>query len=139
MPGGPIVAAPQYPPWIGLPIFNQYHDFNVDPHPSTVRWNYTVPTNRALLVTAAVAMVLRDGVPGVPGRAWSQVAINLGGDFAFAVINSGEVGKQDRSEFGQATILVAGQNVHGKTTDGDSVDGTHEYICNLYGIEYTPA
>ena len=139
MPGGPILATPQWPPYTGLQIRKLWQSNQVTPHSTTEQWRYTVPTRRALLITSATILIMRDQIGGVVGRALAIIQLGSGEVVAYAALFSGIAGEQAGSTVGQGAILTAGQVVIASTSDSNSVDGTHEFLVALTGVEYTPA
>lgn len=114
-----------------------YDAFGVVPHGSTVRWTYTIPSNRKMQIEVVIGAISRATaavVAGIP-QTW-----NLMGSGPFYVnsarlFNLNAVGDRDKTVQGVAIIGLAGQTLSGSSFD-DSTGGTLNIFNTFKGTEF---
>jgi hypothetical protein len=113
----------------------------VAPHAGTVRFTYTVPTNRIALLTAVHVKVRRETAPTTAGLVSAFVYLTdpTANVYRFASVSfvSSTVGAQDWFSGYVGTFVPAGWSVSAQTGDS-STGGTCAYEISVHIVEFTP-
>jgi len=112
---------------------------SVAPHILTFRYNYTVPTGRKFLLGMWRVYWQRITAAAPVGRTDSDVQITPNGGSAIVNVDviglTNGVGDHDGATGGQATVLLAGDNIAGGDIDG-STGGGVVFTEAIQGTEF---
>jgi hypothetical protein len=121
-------------------LLSVYRANGVAPHAFQSRWNYTVPANRAALVSIAEVRIIRDGATATPGAMEAAIRITPTGgaiaDSIWAGIWTGVLGDQQFFTVAPNLWLEAGDRIDGFTAD-TSTGGTGSYFVGATLTEIT--
>ena len=135
--GRPLIAPPQERN--PLAILRSYAAIAVAPHTLTVRWTYTVPANRRMIVSVMRALAFRDGVATVLAPFAAAVRYTPAGGSPGNIIGDDAaglaIGTKSIAIVGCELWLYPGDTIDGLTADS-SADGTVRYQLQAAGTEF---